>query len=248
MNQMRETLKKIRKDRLRDLPPSSRPCIHHLKGKITFRPCTNDYRCGNCEFDQFFFDQFAVHAVIRPVDVLEAEGFRIPQGYYVHRGHTWVKIEEKAEVRVGIDDFASRLLGPLDRIDPPLLGKEVKQGRADISATRGAHVARFLSPVSGVVTGVNAGLRDEGRLANRDPYSQGWVVRVYSPTIRKEIKNLMIGEETVRFLAKEWGRLSRVIEAQIGPLTTDGGNIGNDLYGNLPGVAWSRLTKMFLRS
>ena len=234
------------KDRLRDLPPTKRPCVHHMKGKIAFRACTNDYNCGNCEFDQFFYDQFAVHAVIHPVDVLDIEGFKIPQGYYVHRGHTWMKIEENSEVRIGIDDFASRLLGPLDRIDAPLLGKELKQGRADISVKRGEHGASFLSPVSGVVTGVNARLRDEGSLANQDPYSEGWVVRVHSQTLRKELQNLMIGEETEPFFEKEWNRLSLVIEEQIGPLATDGGRIGNDLYGNLPGVEWSRLTKMFL--
>jgi glycine cleavage system H lipoate-binding protein len=61
--------------------------------------------------------------------VLDIKGFRIPQGYYLHSGHTWIKVEESSTVRVGIDEFAQRLLGPFDRIEAPLLGKEVKQGK-----------------------------------------------------------------------------------------------------------------------
>ncbi len=111
------------KDRLRELAAWKQPCLHHMKGRIDFRACTHDYQCGNCEFDQYFSDQYMVHAVVQPVDVLDIKGFRIPHGYYLHRGHAWVKIEEGSTVRIGLDDFALRLLGPLDRIEAPLLGK-----------------------------------------------------------------------------------------------------------------------------
>ena len=63
------------KDRLRELPPWKQPCLHHMKGRIEFRACTHDYQCGNCEFDQYFSDQYTVHAVVRPVDVLNIKGF-----------------------------------------------------------------------------------------------------------------------------------------------------------------------------
>ena len=120
------------KDRLRDLPAWKQPCLHHMKGRIDFRACTHDYQCGNCEFDQYFSDQYTVHAVVRPVDVLDVKGFKLPHGYYLHRGHTWVKIEEGSTVRIGLDDFALRLLGPLDRVEAPLMGKQVEQDRDDI--------------------------------------------------------------------------------------------------------------------
>ena len=163
------------KDRLRELPAWKQPCLHHMKGRIDFRACTHDYQCGNCEFDQYFSDQYTVHAVVRPVDVLDIKGFKIPHGYYLHRGHTWVKIEEGSTVRVGLDDFALRLLGPLDRVDAPLMGKEVKQDRDDILLGRSSNTARVQSPISGVVTDINPELRERGSLANQDPYTQPWV-------------------------------------------------------------------------
>jgi glycine cleavage system H lipoate-binding protein len=236
------------KDRLRELPAWKQPCLHHMKGRIDFRACTHDYQCGNCEFDQYFSDQYTVHAVVRPVDVLDIKGFKIPHGYYLHRGHTWVKIEEGSTVRVGLDDFALRLLGPLDRVDAPLLGKEVKQDRDDILLSRSSNTARVQSPISGVVTDINPELRERGSLANQDPYTQGWVMRLHSQNLRQDIKNLMIGEQASQYLDGEIDRLYEVIEEEAGPLAADGGYLGDDIYGNLPQTSWQKLTRQFLRT
>ena len=103
-------------EKLKELPSLKRPCIHHMKGRIEFKNCSHEYRCTNCEFDHYFYDQYAVHALIKPVEVLNVHGFKIPQGYYLHKGHAWVKIEEGSTVRVGLDDFALRLLGPLEML------------------------------------------------------------------------------------------------------------------------------------
>lgn len=236
------------KENLRSRPPSQQPCLHHMKGRIEFRACTNDYICGNCEFDQYFSDQYSVHAVVSPVDVLQVKGFGVPQGYYFHRGHTWVKIEEGSTVRVGIDEFAMRLLGPLDRIEVPLMGKEVRQGSADINISREAHHAKVLSPVSGVVTGINLKLRENANLVNQDPYTEGWVMSVHSKDLRKDLKKLMLNRETGDFMGEEVDRLYDVIEDVAGPLAADGGYLGNDIYGQMPGLGWERLTRVFLKS
>ena len=236
------------KDRLRELPAWKQPCLHHMKGRIDFRACTHDYQCGNCEFDQYFSDQYTVHAVVRPVDVMDIKGFKIPHGYYLHRGHTWVKIEEGSTARVGLDDFALRLLGPLDRVDAPLMGKEVKQDRDDILLSRSLNTARVQSPISGVVTEINPELRERGNLANQDPYTRGWVMRLHSQNLRQDIKNLMIGEQASQYLDGEIDRLYEVIEEEAGPLAADGGYLGDDIFGNLPQTSWQKLTRQFLRT
>ena len=236
------------KERLRELPTWKQPCLHHMKGRIEFRACTHDYQCGNCEFDQYFSDQYMVHAVVRPVDVLDIKGFKIPHGYYLHRGHAWVKIEEGSTVRVGLDDFALRLLGPLDRVDAPLMGKEVKQDRDDILLSRSSNTARVQSPISGVITDVNPNLREKGNLANDDPYTSGWVMRLHSDSLRRDLKNLMIGEQASQYLDGEINRLYEVIEEDVGPLAADGGYLGDDIFGNLPQTSWKKLTRLFLHT
>jgi len=235
------------KDKLKLLPLNRRPCVHHLKGRIGFKPCLQDYYCGNCEFDQFFDDQYSVHAVVCPVDLLEIKGMRVPQGYYFHPGHTWVKMEGSDEVRVGIDDFALRLLGPLDKILSPLFGKSVEQNQAEIKVIRGEHKAELLSPIKGVVTAINNDLRERGNLANKSPYRDGWVMRVKSDDLRDNLKNLMIHNETKDFIGAEVDRLQVMMRDAGVATAADGGYPGYDIFGNLPQLGWENLVKEFLR-
>jgi glycine cleavage system H lipoate-binding protein len=219
-----------------------------MKGRIDFRTCTHEYNCADCEFDQFFDDQHQVHAVVTPVETMEIEGFKIPQGYYFHKGHTWAKIEEGSSVRVGMDDFSLRLLGPLDSIKAPLVGKEVKQEQADITVSRGGYTAKVLSPVSGVVTAINFALRERGGLANEHPFSEGWIMRIHTRNLRQDLRNLMLNTETEDFIGKEIDGLYRLIEEKGGSLAADGGFLGNDIYGCMPQIGWRRLTRRFLRT
>jgi len=236
------------KDKLRELPAWKQPCLHHMIGHIEFRACTHDYQCGNCEFDQYFNDQFAVHAVVKPVNVIDVKGFKIPHGFYLHPGHTWVKIEEGSTVRVGLDDFSLRLLGPLDQIEAPLMGKQLEQDRQDISLRREDNEARLLSPISGVVTDINPALRERGSRGSEDPYSQSWILRLHCANLRQDLKRLMIGDQASEYLEQEVNRLYEVIEETAGPLAADGGYLGEDIFGNMPQLGWQKLTREFLRT
>jgi len=233
------------KEKLRELPLGKRPCQHHLKQQIEYRSCTNDFHCQNCSFDQYFYDQYTVHATLKPIDVLDIEGIKVPQGYYYHFGHAWVKLEENSEVRVGLDDFAYSLLGPPDRIEVPLMGKEVVQDRAEILFTRGEHSARILSPVSGVVTAINSQMREQASMAYENPYSDGWLMRIHVPDLRQNLKQLMIGDEIKDGLEKQIDTLFQIIEKDVQPLAADGGNLQRDVFGALPQIGWERLITTF---
>ena len=47
------------------------------------------------------------------MDLLNIEGFKIPQGFYLHQGHTWIKLEEGGEARQ--NDLFAKLVGLGDR-------------------------------------------------------------------------------------------------------------------------------------
>lgn len=236
------------RDRFNTLPVSKRPCIHHMKGRIEFRSCTNEYRCGNCDFDQFFSDQFSVHAITNPVSVLNISGFRVPQGYYIHKGHTWVRIEEGSSVRVGIDDFVLRLMGPLDKIDAPLMGKKVIREDASIVIKREENMAEMLCPVSGIVMAINPEVREKGNIANKDPYSGGWVMKVQADNLRDDMKHLMISDETDQFIKEQVDMLYDIVEEVSGPLAADGGDFTDDIFGSMPQLGWERLASIFLHT
>ncbi len=236
-------------DRMRTLPQWRRPCTHFLKKRISFRSCTNDYSCGNCDFDQYFQDQYSVHAVVKPVEAIDVSGFKFPQGYYLHSGHTWVKIEADGTVRLGLDDFSGRLLGPINRILMPLLGKTVRQGKTDVTIQHDRHSAGVMSPVSGVVTDVNPRLMAEPGLVGSSPYADGWILRVHTDRLRQEIKHLMMGKETETFLNGDVDRLYDEIETVLGtPLAADGGLLVADIRQAVPDLSWERMASLFLRT
>jgi hypothetical protein len=58
----------------------------------------------------------------------------------------------------------------------------------------------------------------------------------------------MIGEQASGFLDQEIERLYQVIEEKTGPLATDGGHIGSDIFGQLPQLGWETLASAFLRT
>ena len=56
-------------------------------------------------------------------------GFQIPQGYCFHPGHTWTLKEGSDNARIGIDSFATNLIGKIDRIDVIGENRWVRQGQ-----------------------------------------------------------------------------------------------------------------------
>jgi glycine cleavage system H lipoate-binding protein len=176
------------------------------------------------------------------------EGFRVPHGLYYHAGHTWLKVEKEDTVRIGLDDFAVRLLGPMDRLEAPLMGKTLTRNRAQIHIIREGRRAGVLSPVSGVVVDCNPVMRKTGETVQSDPYAAGWLLRVHVEDLRGELKRLMLGGETEAYFLEETRRVFGLIEETAGPLAADGGSLADDLAGRLPELDWQQLARMILRS
>lgn len=235
-------------DKLGALPAHRRPCLHHLKGRIGFRACTNDYLCGNCEFDQYFQDEYAVHAVLKPVGMEDVQGIKIPQGIYLHRGHTWVGMASGGQVRIGLDAFAARLLGPMDRIDLPLMGKPLKRDRVGIRMNRGDLKTGLLAPVSGVVTAFNPKISRDPAVLPTDPYGNGWLLMIQPNRLREELPALRMGEEATDFIETEIEHLYQALETHVGPLAADGGNLADDILGQLPSTCWAEMARQFLKN
>jgi len=235
-------------DAMRGRPGLDRVCRHTLTGRIPSRSCAYDYDCSTCDFDQFFEDVWNVKTRTVPYETQDVKGFKVPMGYYFHNGHTWARIESGGYVRVGMDDFALKLLGKPDALDLPLMGKEVDKDRPGWGLKREQNAADVLSPINGVIVEVNGALRDRPHLANEKPYEDGWVFMIRTPDVKKAAKDLMADADSLGWMSQEVGKLEAMVEAVAGPLAADGGYLADDIYGHLPALGWSHLTQMFLRT
>ncbi|MFC1824715.1 glycine cleavage system protein H [Thermodesulfobacteriota bacterium] len=235
-------------DAMRRRPSLERICRHSLTNRIQRRACAYDYLCSKCDFDQYFEEVYTTKTASLPLDVQEIKGFEVPLDHYFHNGHTWVRIESGGNLRIGLDDFALKLLGRADGLDLPLMGKELHRDRAGWGLKRDNHQADVLAPVDGVIMDVNAKVRENPELANREPYGEGWLFTLRTPDPKKAMKELMGKEESPSWMNSEVSRLENMVEDVAGPLAADGGYLNEDIYGNLPKLGWKKLVKNFLKT
>jgi len=150
-------------------------------------------------------------------------GFEIPQGYCFHPGHTWALKESPETARVGVDGFATNLLGKIDRIEVAGLNRWVRQGQKLVKVVAGGVSLELLSPVEGVVTAVNHEVLQNADLITDDPYKNGWIAMVKSPDLAINEKNLVQGPMVAPWLQNSVARLNGML-AQLSPaMAQDGG-------------------------
>jgi len=229
-------------------PDMDRVCRHSLTNRIETRICAYDYECATCDFDQFFEDVWTTKSKSLPFEVQRVKGFDVPMGYYFHDGHAWARIESGGCIRIGLDDFALKVLGEADALDLPLMGKELDQGKIGWGLKRKDNCADVLSPIDGVIVEVNSEIREKPDMANREPYGGGWLFMVRTPDVKATIGKLMADQQSLTWMNREVSNLETMIEDVAGPLAADGGYLVNDIYGNLPDIGWNNLTKAFLKT
>jgi glycine cleavage system H protein len=107
----------------------------------------------------------------------------------------WVRVEGEV-ARVGITDYAQKMLRDVVGVELPRQGAKVKRGQSVAVIESIKATAEVYTPVTGTVVEVNERLRDEPELVNKDPYGGGWIVAVKMDD-PKELEQLLKPQEYV---------------------------------------------------
>ncbi len=176
-------------------------------------------------------------------------GFAVPENLRYHPGHTWALSESPNLVRVGMDDFASKLTGKLERITLPQRGQWIRQGQKMCTLYRDDCAVDMVSPIEGSVSDINQALIRDPKLALRDPYGEGWLVTVQAPDAKTSFKNLFGGPLARWWTEESASRLQRRMPAAMaGALAQDGGVAMDDISTQIPDQEWLPLAKEFFMS
>ena len=192
----------------------------------------------------------AAGATFRPAP----EGwFTLRDGHFFHQGHTWAAPDgEGAEasdiVKVGMDDFAQKLIGEPSAIDLPPVGSSLRQGERAWTVDVDSGSVSMVSPVDGVVLSLNPEVEDRPGLVSRAPYDDGWLMKVRVSHPEALRKNLLSGR-----LAKAWmedtkERLRTFSSDTLGVLLPDGGVPVQGFARALSPDGWVELAEEFLLS
>jgi glycine cleavage system H lipoate-binding protein len=173
-------------------------------------------------------------------------GFKAPAHLAYHPSHTWAMKESRQVVRVGLDDFAARVVGQIDQMDLPARGRWLRQGERGWTIGRGTHRFQMLSPIEGEVIDINSEVLRNPSLAHQDPYGAGWLVAIQAPAMDGNMKNLLHGRLAQRWMEESVGalhtRLSPGSEARL----QDGGQAIGDVLSLVPESQWEKFVEEML--
>ena len=177
--------------------------------------------------------------------------FRVPEGYGFHQGHTWMKADimrpnHQRLVKVGLDDFAQKLVGKVDAVELPAVGSRLTQGDKGWSLMVDSVAIPMLSPVDGEVVAVNPEVLRSPEILSRDPYGAGWLLEVNSDRIAADTRNLLSGKVARAWMETSLENLHPVRHESLGPVLQDGGIPLEGIAQILGGDQWVELAKTHL--
>ena len=94
------------------------------------------------------------------------------------KSHEWLRTLPDGTIEVGITDHAQQALGDLVFVEVPEAGRRLAAGDACAVVESVKAASDVYSPIAGEVTTGNAKLASEPELINRDPYGDGWIMRL----------------------------------------------------------------------
>jgi glycine cleavage system H lipoate-binding protein len=169
--------------------------------------------------------------------------FQVPEGVFLHPGHTWARLEVDGLVAVGADDFAHKLVGAA-QVALPALGEHVRQGEPALELGDGEKSVAMVAPVDGTVVAVNpAATGGPGGLA--DPYGASWLFKVKAPRLAANLRQLMREHSARRFMAEAEAALSLRLAPELGAVLHDGGAPVHGIGRALAGDRWDDTARQF---
>lgn len=101
----------------------------------------------------------------------------IPKELYYTPTHEWLRLEDNIAT-IGITDHAQSLLGDLVYVDLPGLQRDCAAEEALVVLESVKTAADAYAPLQGTVVAVNEMLRSAPETINKDPYGEGWLIRI----------------------------------------------------------------------
>jgi glycine cleavage system H protein len=126
-------------------------------------------------------------------------GCDLPEGlwYDVDRD-LWVRFEEDGTATLGMTDPAQTRCGRMVIVRFKAAGRRVPRGQSLATIESAKWVGPFPAALSGVIVGRNeAAFQRDILIANKDPYGEGWLVRLRHDRLEEERGALVTGAEAL---------------------------------------------------
>ncbi|MDY6800696.1 MAG: glycine cleavage system protein GcvH [Bacteroidota bacterium] len=113
----------------------------------------------------------------------------IPENLKFTKDHEWIRVEGN-EAYVGITEYAQGELGDVVFVEIETEGEELDKEEVFGTIEAVKTVSDMFMPVSGKVLEVNGKIEDTPEIVNKDPYGEGWLIKI-SIKDEAELKDLL---------------------------------------------------------
>jgi glycine cleavage system H protein len=93
------------------------------------------------------------------------------------KDHEWMRLEDDLAY-VGITDFAQSELGDIVFVEIGSLGEMLGRGEVFGTVEAVKTVSDLFIPLSGQVLEINPKIISNPELVNKDPYGEGWIIKI----------------------------------------------------------------------
>ena len=101
----------------------------------------------------------------------------VPDNLHYSKDHEWVRVKGDTAV-IGITDHAQEQLGDVVYVELPKVGDEFAGNDSFGSVESVKAVSEIFTPVAGKISATNDSLNDEPEKVNKDPYGEGWMIKM----------------------------------------------------------------------
>lgn len=101
----------------------------------------------------------------------------IPANLKYTKDHEWIKVDGKTAL-IGVTDYAQSELGDIVFIEVETVGENLEEGDTFGTIEAVKTVSDLFMPASGEVIEFNEALNTNPELVNKDPYGEGWIIKM----------------------------------------------------------------------
>ena len=124
-----------------------------------------------------------------------------PEDLKYTKEHEWLALHGSVGM-VGITHYAQSELGDIVYVELPAIGTAVVAGEEFGTVESVKAVSEIYAPVSGEVLELNAALAQAPETVNKDPYGEGWLIKIKLADAG-DVQGLMSAEEYRKYVEEE---------------------------------------------
>jgi len=124
-----------------------------------------------------------------------------PEDLKYTKEHEWLALHGSVGT-VGITHYAQSELGDIVYVELPAIGTAVVAGEEFGTVESVKAVSEIYAPASGEVLELNAALAQAPEIVNKDPYGEGWLVKIKLADAG-DVQGLMSAEEYRKYVEEE---------------------------------------------